>query len=405
VPVYQWKGRSAGTSSGTKKEVSGELEAKDRKELATRLRDRKVVLTEASAKPKEIKLPSMQKKITVRDLAIFSRLFSTMVNAGLPIDQCLDILREQVANKAFGKIIADVHQSVSGGSSMAEALSKHKKTFDNLYIHMVEAGEAGGVLAVIFRRLASYLEKADALRRKVKGAMMYPIVVMTVAIGATVFLLLKVIPVFAKMFADMGATLPKPTLIVIGISEFLQTYFLYGIMTLVALIAAYRRYRKTETGKLNTDRIFLRLPVLGNVIRKTAVARFTRTLGTLISSGVPILQGLDITAKTSGNMIVQRALMATRKSISEGKNISAPLQESGVFPNMVVQLISVGEQTGRLAEMLEKIADFYDEEVETAIQAMTSLIEPVVIVFMGVVIGGLLIAMYLPMFDLIGAIK
>jgi type IV pilus assembly protein PilC len=405
VPVYQWKGRGAGAASSGKKEVSGELEAKDRKELAARLRDRKVVLTEASAKPKEIKLPSMQKKITVRDLAIFSRLFSTMVNAGLPIDQCLDILREQVANKAFAKIISDVHQSVSGGSSMAEALAKHRKVFDNLYIHMVEAGEAGGVLAVIFRRLATYLEKADALRRKVKGAMMYPIVVMTVAIGATVFLLLKVIPVFAKMFADMGATLPKPTMIVIGISEFLQAYFLYGLVMFIVLIAAYRRYRKTETGRLTTDRFFLRLPVLGNVIRKTAVARFTRTLGTLISSGVPILQGLDITAKTSGNMIVQRALMATRKSISEGKNISAPLQESGVFPNMVVQLISVGEQTGRLAEMLEKIADFYDEEVETAIQAMTSLIEPVVIVFMGVVIGGLLIAMYLPMFDLIGAIK
>lgn len=400
MPVYQWKGRTA-----AKKEISGELEARDRKDLASRLRDRKVVLTEASAKPKEIKLPSMQKKITVRDLAIFSRLFSTMVNAGLPIDQCLDILREQVANKSFAKVIAEVHQSVSGGSSMAEALSKHRKIFDNLYIHMVEAGEAGGVLAVIFRRLAAYLEKADALRRKVKGAMMYPIAVMTVAIGATVFLLLKVIPVFAKMFSELGAELPGPTRIVIGISEFLQAYFPYGIGMVIAMIVLYRRYRKTETGRLTTDRLFLRLPVLGNVIRKTAVSRFTRTLSTLISSGVPILQGLDITAKTSGNMVVQRALMATRKSISEGKNISTPLQESGVFPNMVVQLISVGEQTGRLAEMLEKIADFYDEEVETAIQAMTSLIEPVVIVAMGIVIGGLLVAMYLPMFDLIGAIK
>ena len=400
MPVYQWKGRTT-----AKKEISGELEARDRKELASKLRDRKVVLTDANAKPMEIKLPAMAKKITVRDLGIFSRLFSTMVNAGLPIDQCLDILCEQVPNKTFSKVIAEIHQSVTSGASMAEALSKHKKVFDNLYIHMVEAGETGGVLAVIFRRLASYLEKADALRRKVKGAMMYPIAVMTVAIGATVFLLLKVIPVFAKMFADMGATLPKPTQIVIGISEFLQQYFLYGLIMAIGLIVLYKRYRKTETGKLVTDRLFLKLPVLGNVIRKTAVARFTRTLGTLISSGVPILQGLDITAKTSGNMVIQRALQATRKSISEGKNISVPLQDSGVFPTMVVQLISVGEQTGRLAEMLEKIADFFDEEVETAVQAMTSLIEPIVIVFMGVVIGGLLIAMYLPMFDLIGAIN
>jgi type IV pilus assembly protein PilC len=400
VPVYQWKGRTA-----AKKEISGELEAKDRRELASRLRDKKVVLTDASTRPKDIKLPAMAKRITVKDLAIFSRLFSTMVNAGLPIDQCLDILREQVANKSFSKVIGEIHQSVSGGASMAEALSKHKKIFDNLYIHMVEAGETGGVLALIFRRLATYLEKADALRRKVKGAMMYPIAVMTVAIGATVFLLLKVIPVFAKMFADMDAELPKPTQIVIGVSEFLQDYFLYGIVIIIFLVALYKRYRKTESGRLVTDRLFLRAPVLGNVIRKTAVARFTRTLGTLTSSGVPILQGLDITAKTSGNMVIQRALQATRKSISEGKNISIPLQESGVFPAMVVQLISVGEQTGRLAEMLEKIADFFDEEVETAVQAMTSLIEPVVIVFMGVVIGGLLIAMYLPMFDLIGTIK
>jgi len=400
MPVYQWKGRTA-----AKKEISGELEAKDKKELISRLRDKKVVVTDATAKPKDIKLPAMAKKVKIRDLAIFSRLFSTMVNAGLPIDQCLDILREQVANKTFGKIIGEVHQSVSGGSSMAEALTRHRKVFDNLYIHMVEAGEAGGVLALIFKRLASYLEKADALRRKVKGAMIYPLVIMTVAIGASVFLLLKVIPVFAKMFADMGATLPKPTQIVIGLSEFVQAYLLYGIAMAIGLAILYKRYRKTDAGKLTTDRLFLKLPVIGNVMLKTAVARFTRTLGTLISSGVPILQGLEITAKTSGNMVIQRALLATKKSISEGKNISVPLAESGVFPNMVVQLISVGEQTGRLAEMLEKIADFYDEEVETAVQAMTSLIEPVVIVFMGVVIGGLLIAMYLPMFDLIGAIE
>jgi type IV pilus assembly protein PilC len=400
MPVYQWKGRTT-----AKKEISGELEAKDRKELISKLRGKKVVVTDATAKPKDIKLPAMAKRIKIRDLAIFSRLFSTMVNAGLPIDQCLDILREQVSNKTFGKIIGEVHQSVSGGSSMAEALTKHRKVFDNLYVHMVEAGETGGVLALIFKRLATYLEKADALRRKVKGAMIYPLVILTVATGATIFLLLKVIPVFAKMFADMNATLPKPTQIVIGLSQFIQSYLLYGIAMAIGLAILYKRYRSTEAGKLATDRLFLKLPVIGNVMLKTAVARFTRTLGTLISSGVPILQGLEITAKTSGNMVIQRALLATKKSISEGKNISIPLAESKVFPNMVVQLVSVGEQTGRLAEMLEKIADFYDEEVETAVQAMTSLIEPVVIVLMGVVIGGLLIAMYLPMFDLIGAIQ
>ena len=405
MPLYQWKGRSAGTPTSVKKEISGELEAKDKKEVISKLRDKKVVVTDVTAKPKDIKLPAMAKKVKTRDLAIFSRLFSTMVNAGLPIDQCLDILREQVANKTFAKIIGEIHQSVSGGSSMAEALTRHRKVFDNLYIHMVEAGETGGVLALIFRRLASYLEKADALRRKVKGAMIYPLVIMTVAAGATVFLLLKVIPVFAKMFADMNAKLPKPTQIVIALSEFLQAYFLYGIVMIIGVVIIYKRYRKTEGGKLATDRLYLKLPVIGTVMRKTAVARFTRTLGTLISSGVPILQGLEITAKTSGNMVIQRALLATKKSISEGKNISTPLAESGVFPNMVVQLIAVGEQTGRLAEMLEKIADFYDEEVETAVQAMTSLIEPVVIVFMGVVIGGLLMAMYLPMFDLIGTIQ
>lgn len=399
MPTIQTKGKTA------QKNGNGKAEAKNRKDFAAKQRGKTAVRATTAAKPMGFKLPAMEKKISVKDLAIFSRLFSTMVNAGLPIDQCLDILREQVANKTFAKTIGEVHQSVAGGSSMAEALSQHKKVFDNLYIHMVEAGETGGVLALIFKRLATYLEKADALRRKVKGAMMYPIAVMTVAIGATVFLLLKVIPVFAKMFTDMGATLPKPTLIVIGVSEFLQAYFLYAVLLFAVLAALYKRYRKNDTGRFVTDKFYLRLPVLGEVIRKTAVARFTRTLGTLISSGVPILQGLDITAKTSGNMVVQRALQATRISISEGKNIARPLQESKVFPNMVVQLIAVGEQTGRLAEMLEKIADFYDEEVETAVQAMTSLIEPVVIVFMGIVIGGLLIAMYLPMFDLIGAIK
>ena len=288
---------------------------------------------------------------------------------------------------------------------MAEALSRHKKVFDNLYVHMVEAGEAGGALSHIFERLSIYLEKANALKRKVKGAMIYPSVVFSVAIGATVFMLLKIIPVFAEMFSRMDAVLPGPTLFVIGVSELVQQLFLPGLGALVVFIFVFRKFYKTDNGRYVVDKMMLKAPVIGMVIRKTAVARFTRTLGVLISSGVPILQGLDITAKTAGNAVIQEAIEKTRRSISEGKTITVPLRESGVFPPMVVQLISVGEQTGGLAEMLSKIADFYDEEVDAAVAAMTSLIEPIVIVLMGGLIGGMLVAMYLPMFDLVGAIN
>jgi type IV pilus assembly protein PilC len=390
MPVFTYTGRAAG-----QKKIEGEMEARDKAEVISKLRARRIVVGDVRTKPREIKFKT-RARVTTKDLAIFARLFSTMINAGLPIDQCLDILANQVTNRGFRKIISEVHNSVSGGASLAEALSKHKKVYDNLFVHMVEAGETGGALAHIFERLSIYLEKANALKRKVKGAMIYPTVV---------FMLLKIIPVFAEMFSRMDAVLPAPTLFVIGASKVVQQTFLPGLGALVVFIFLFRRFYKTDNGRFMVDKMMLKMPVIGMVIRKTAVARFTRTLGVLISSGVPILQGLDITAKTAGNAVIQQAIENTRRSISEGKTITVPLRESGVFPPMVVQLISVGEQTGGLAEMLNKIADFYDEEVDAAVAAMTSLIEPVVIVLMGGLIGGMLVAMYLPMFDLVGAIK
>lgn len=400
MPIFVYSGRTPGAKS-----VAGEIEARDKQEAIAKLRQRRIVVADVRNKPKDLAVGGRGRKVGTKDLKIFARLFGTMVNAGLPIDMCLQILVDQTKNKSFRKAIADVHNSVSGGTSLAEAMGKQKKVFDNLFVHMVAAGEAGGALAMVFQRLAGYLEKADALRRKVKGAMIYPAVIACVASGATIFMLIKVIPVFAKMFADLGAELPGPTKFVLSLSLVVRKTFLPGLGLMIVGLFLFRKWRRTEQGKLITDRLLLRSPVIGKVIRKTAIARFSRTLGVLISSGVPILHGLEITAKTSGNMVVQNAIDGVRRSISEGKNITVPLGESGVFPPMVVQLVAVGEQTGRLAEMLGKIADFYDEEVDAAVSAMTSLIEPVVIVLMGGVIGGLLVSMYLPMFDMIGAIK
>jgi type IV pilus assembly protein PilC len=400
MPVFIYSGRAAGSRS-----VNGEIEAKDKQEVIAKLRQKRIVVNEVKAKPRELSVGKFGGKVKVKDLKIFARLFGTMINAGLPIDQCLQILVDQTANKTFRRVIAEVHSAVSGGSSLAEGMAKHKRVFDNLFIHMVEAGETGGVLAMVFARLATYLEKADALVRKVKGAMIYPIVIALVAISATIFLLVKVIPVFAKMFSQLGAELPKPTKFVLALSDVVRQTLLPGLGVLIVVVFLFKRWHRTEKGKLAVDKFLLKTPVIGNVIRKTAVAKFTRTLGVLISSGVPILQGLEITGKTAGNLVIQKAVEKVRKSVSEGKTLTSPLSESGVFPAMVVQLIAVGEQTGRLAEMLGKIADFYDEEVDAAVSAMTALIEPLTIVLMGGVIGGLLVSMYLPMFDMIGAIK
>ena len=400
MPVFLYTGRGAGSKS-----VNGEIEATDKQEAMAKLRQRRVVVSELRTKPKDIKVGGLGGGVGVKDLKIFARLFGTMINAGLPIDQCIQILVDQMQNKRFRRTIAEIHNQVAGGESLSEAMSKHKDVFDNLFVHMVAAGETGGALAMVFNRLAVYLEKADALRRKVKGAMIYPAVIACVAIGATVFLLIKVIPVFANMFKDLGAELPKPTQFVLALSDVMQKTFLPGLGVLVVAFIVFKKWHKTANGKASVDKFLLKTPVIGSVIRKTAVARFTRTLGVLISSGVPILHGLEITAKTAGNVVIQKAVDKVRKEVSEGRNITQTLMETAVFPAMVCQLIAVGEQTGRLAEMLEKIADFYDEEVDAAVAAMTSLIEPIVIVLMGAVIGGLLVSMYLPMFDMIGAIK
>lgn len=398
--TYMWKGRSPNGEI-----LSGEYVSESKDELVNYLRKRKIIITSVREKSKNIKvtLPGSN-RISVKDLGVFTRQFATMINAGLPMVQCLDILSQQ-SEKAFLKTsISTVMTDVEGGSTLGEAMQRHPKIFSQLYVNMVEAGEAGGILDLILNRLATYLEKADALQRKIKSAMTYPTVVCIVAIGATVFMLMFIIPTFAKMFQDFGGELPLPTKIVMGLSDFLRGYWYFLAAGIVAAIIGFQRYYKTEGGQRVVDRLLLNIPVLGTVVRKGAVARFTRTLGTLISSGVPILNGLDITARTAGNKVIEDAVLATRESISQGNTIADPLKSAGVFPPMVTQMISVGEQTGALDEMLEKIATFYDSEVDTAVDALTSVIEPVMIVVMGVVVGGMLIAMYLPMFKLVSVI-
>jgi len=399
--TYTWKGRSPNGEI-----LSGEYQADTREELIAYLRKRKIIITSVkeNAKNYNIRLP-FGGGVSVKDLGVFTRQFATMINAGLPMVQCLDILAEQTEKDVFKEAIADVMGEVEGGSTLGEAMTRHPKIFSQLYVNMVEAGEAGGILDLILNRLAVYLEKADALQRKVKSALTYPAVVMFVAIGATLFMLMFIIPTFAKMFTDFGGDLPLPTKIVMGLSDFLRNYWYFLGAGVVGLIIAFNRYYATEQGKRNIDRATLRIPMLGMVIRKGAVARFTRTLGTLISSGVPILNGLEITAKTAGNKIVEDAVLETKESISQGNTISDPLRKSGVFPPMVTQMIGVGEQTGALDEMLEKIANFYDDEVDTAVDSLTAIIEPVMIVVMGTIVGGMLVAMYLPMFKLIAVVS
>ncbi|HEX9083384.1 MAG TPA: type II secretion system F family protein [Gemmatimonadaceae bacterium] len=343
--------------------------------------------------------------IKTRDVVIFTRQFSTMINSGLPLVQALTILAEQTDNKALAEVTRKVVFDVESGNTVADALSKHPRAFTNLYVNMVAAGEAGGILDTILLRLATFLEKNDALVRKVKGAMIYPAVIMSVAAIAVVVLLIFVIPVFAGMFASAGQALPLPTRIVIGASGFLRKF--WWIIGAAIIIGGYmfKKYYATPSGKLVIDRLMLRMPVLGDVLRKSAVSRFTRTLGTLISSGVSILEGLEITAKTAGNRVIQDAIMQSRSSIAGGDTIAQPLQKSKVFPPMVISMIAVGEQTGGLDEMLSKIADFYDEEVDAAVSNLLSLLEPIMIVFLGVVVGGMVVAMYLPIFDMVNAVQ
>jgi type IV pilus assembly protein PilC len=378
------------------------IDAASRDDVIAQLRRQRLNVVKIDEAP-----PKKPKRghIKMRDIVILTRQFSTMINAGLPLVQAMTILAEQSQNKVLSETMRKVVFDVESGNTVADALSKHPQAFSNLYVNMVAAGEAGGILDTILMRLATFMEKNDALIRKVKGAMIYPGVIMSVAAIAVTVLLIFVIPVFENLFTSAGLALPLPTRIVMGASRFLKSYWYIVLAFAGTSVFLFKRYNATSDGKLKIDRFMLKVPVLGDVLRKSAVSRFTRTLGTLISSGVSILDGLEITAKTAGNRVVQDAIMESRSSIAGGDTIAQPLKKSGVFPPMVISMISVGEQTGGLDEMLSKIADFYDEEVDAAVSNLLSLLEPVMIVFLGVVVGGMVVSMYLPIFDMINAVQ
>jgi type IV pilus assembly protein PilC len=398
MAIFNYSGR---TRQG--QVVSGEMEATSAEAVVSTLRRQQIITTSVRAKPKDIQIsiPGFGGKVSEKEIAIFTRQFSTMIDAGLPLVQCLEILGSQQTNKAFQKILIQIRQDVEAGATLAAALKKQPKTFTSLYCNMVEAGEAGGILDTILNRLAAYIEKSLSLKKRVKSAMIYPSTIVTVAVLVVIFLLIFVIPTFKSMFEGFGATLPLPTRIILALSQIVRKYFVFALAGVIGLFFGLRSYYKTEKGRKTIDTLLLKAPVFGMLLRKVAVAKFTRTLGTLISSGVAILDGLEITARTAGNKVVEEAIMKTRVSIAEGKTIAAPLKETAVFPPMVVQMIAVGEQTGALDSMLAKIADFYDEEVDTAVANLTSLLEPLLMVFLGVVVGGVVIAMYLPIFKLV----
>ncbi|MEJ5375681.1 MAG: type II secretion system F family protein [bacterium] len=401
MPLYRWSGvNRAG------KKVKGEMEAPDEETVRLVLRRQRIEPTKVKQAPKDLfeNVSFLKPKVTEKDIVLFTRQFATMIDAGLPLVQCLDILANQTDNRTFKQMLKQIKSDVEGGSTFADALKKHPKTFDELFVNLIAAGEVGGILDTILNRLAAYIEKAMKLKKKVKGAMVYPSVVLVVAVAVVAVLLLFVIPIFKKMFEDMGGGLPTPTQIVIDLSEWVQSYILFIIAVAVAFFIGLNRFYATRKGRALMDDLILRVPVIGDLIRKVAVARFTRTLGTMIQSGVPLLDGLDIVARTAGNKTVESAILKTRASIAEGRTIADPLSESGVFPSMVVQMIAVGESTGALDVMLAKIADFYDEEVDAAVEALTSLIEPFLMIFLGGTIGGLVIAMYLPIFKLAGTV-
>jgi type IV pilus assembly protein PilC len=402
MPRFVWEGRTRGGST-----MNGELDAPSEAFVIAQLRRQQIVPVRIKAKARDlsIKLPEIfQKGVSRKDLAIFTRQFATMIDAGLPLVQCLDILGMQQENATFKKVILKVKEDVEAGSTFADALMKHPRVFDELYVNLVAAGEVGGILDTILARLAAYIEKAMKLAKQIKGAMVYPSTIVAVALVVTVVLLLYVIPIFGKMFSDFGQALPAPTVFVLALSAFTQKYFLLILAAVVAVIFLIRWYYRRESGRRNIDRILLKMPVLGSLIQRISVARFSRTLGTMVASGVPILEGMDIVARSAGNKIIEEAIVRARTSISEGKTIAEPLAESKVFPAMVTQMVGVGEATGALDTMLNKIADFYDDEVDAAVAALTSLLEPMLMVFLGVVIGGLVVAMYLPIFKLAGVV-
>lgn len=401
MPIFIWKGR---TPTGGL--TSGELTADNQSKVIEALRKRNIIVTSVKEKPREIKIPFLSGgKVKVKDLAIFTRQFSTMISAGLPLMQCLDIQSQQIEKEGFRKIVKLVMTDIEGGSTLADALRRHPATFSALYTNMVDAGEKGGILDNILARLATYLEKAEALNRKIKGAMIYPTIVISVAVIASVVLLVFVIPVFATMFKEMNATLPLPTRITIMVSNALKSSILIIVAVIVAVVILLRVYYKTDNGQKVIDTLLLKMWIMGPLIQKSSISRFARTLGTLLASGVAILDALEITAKTAGNRVVQDAVMEARKSIGGGETISAPLRTMKVFPPMVTSMIAVGEATGGLDEMLTKIADFYDAEVDAAVENLTAALEPVIIVFLGIFIGGLVISMYLPIFEIASVIK
>jgi len=395
MPRYRWEGK---TLRGEKKK--GEMEAPDEGSVRSHLRQQNIIPTKVVAKGTEISLSLGRQRVKKKDVAVFTRQLATMIDAGLPLVQSLDILSMQQESKTFKAVIKGIKDDVEGGSTFAGALRKHPKVFDDLYVNLVVAGEEGGILDNVLNRLAVYIEKAEALKKKVKSALVYPSTIVAVAVLVVAVLMIFVIPVFDKMFASMGHTLPLPTQIVILISNVLKKYVFLLVVALVVLFFLFRRYYATEKGKMAVDTLILKFPVFGILFRKVAVARFSRTLSTLITSGVPILDGLTITSKTAGNKLIEQAIMKARTSISEGETIAEPLGRSEVFPPMVTQMIAVGESTGSLDSMLTKIADFYEEEVDVAIATLTSLLEPFLMVFLGVTVGGIVIAMYLPIFKI-----
>ena len=397
MPVFVWEGKLA---NGNIKR--GEIEADSKASVQLLLKRQKILPTKIKSKPKQIVL--FEQKIKTKEIVIFTRQFSTMINAGLPLVQCLDILSSQQSNPTFKKVLSQIKTDVEGGSTFADALSKHPKIFDNLYVNLVAAGEIGGVLDTVLMRLAVYMEKAEALKAKVKSAMTYPLIVLCVAFGVVAVLMIFVIPTFKDMFEQFGAALPGPTQLVVDMSNFFRHNWWIMIGVIIGLIFAFKWVGKQEKGRYYIDNMMLKLPVFGPLIKKVAVAKFTRTLGTMISSGVPIMDGLDITSRTAGNVIIEKAIKAVRSAISEGQSMAEPLAQSGIFPGMVVQMISVGEATGAMDQMLSKIADFYDEEVDTAVEALTSALEPMLMVFLGGVIGFVVVAMYLPIFKMAGSI-
>ena len=402
MPVYQWVGKNR------KDEVQkGEIDAVSEEAVNAQLARQRITPTKVKKKPKDLfaNVTFLQPTVKQRDVILFARQFSTMIDAGLPIIQCLDILYSQQANATFKKMLKEIKESVEGGATLAEALKKFPKQFDNLFVNMIAAGEAGGILDAILRRLAAYMEKAAKLKAQVKGAMTYPVVTLIIAVLVLAVILVFVIPVFEEMFADFGGELPMPTKIVVAMSDMVKSKIIYIVVGLVLFIIAFKKFYGTEKGREIADKMILKVPVFGDLLRKVAVAKFTRTMGTMLASGVAILEALDIVAKTAGNKTVEKAVYNVRKGISEGRTMADPLTQRGVFPSMVCQMISVGESTGALDAMLEKIADFYDEEVDQAVENLTALIEPFMLVFLGVTIGGLVIAMYLPIFKMAGAIS